>query len=225
MARSESGAFSEAGAAPASPSEPQSFWEWVNLLPRQLLLFAAGAGALVSALPPSMLPEPLHAPRTLGIFVVGLVLPLAWRQRAWLRPRLRGIGSAALGLLITLILLNQLYVKPVVYRSVEDGVARADTVWFITGSAVVDPALAGMTAEDLIRHAGGGWDEFRVLWGSSFVWVALTYTLLYLLVIAGFILCAGGLEPVRREPGTRLNAAAVPAGAGSRKRGANRAGR
>ena len=181
-------------AVPAEHAERRGFWGWLTTLPTHYQLLTGAVAAVTAFLPQTVIPEPLDALRAFGTAVVVVAFLLTWVARTWVRKHVRKIIVATAGLLFVLILVHQVFVKPVRYRTAEGTVTTVETTWFVTGWNVVDPDMAGMTDEDRIRAVSGGWDELHAIWGGSFIVVALTYSLLYLMVINGMILSLGGAD-------------------------------
>lgn len=153
------------------------------------VLMTIGIYLASTALPQSAIPEPLGVLREFSVAIACLAVLLAWELRKWLRTHAAGVLVANLALLVVLILVHLQFVKPVHYRTLENGVlVDTEQVWYITGWAVPDSSLQDLTSDELIRRAGGGWDELRAVWGRSFDVMAFTYSGLFLLAIGGLVL-------------------------------------
>src|SRR3954470_24593924 len=120
-------------AVAAEQSERRGFWGWLTTLPTHYQVLTGAVAAVTAFLPQSVIPEPLHALRAFGTAVVVLAFLLTWVARSWVRKHVRKIIVTTGGLLFVLILVHQVFVKPVRYRTTAGIVTTVDTIWFFTG--------------------------------------------------------------------------------------------
>jgi hypothetical protein len=199
------------GAVDGEQGEP-GIWHWLKALPARYGLLVAASAAVTAFLPQAVIPEPLEALRAFGTAVVVIAFLLTWAVRTWVRKHRRRIIGVTGALLVVLVLVHQVFVKPVRYRTETAASTTVDVIWVITGWRVADAELADMTAEDRVRTVGHGWDELRAIWGGSFVFMALAYSLLYLMVLNGLILSLGGTDFAQPRPRARRKSAGEAAG-------------
>lgn len=173
-----------------------TIWDWARSFPLRLQTFTAVAtvAAAIIYLPQPFIPEPLSLLRDAGPGFVLLAIFFTWGLRGRLSRNLPAVVFATTIVLTALILVHLVFVKPVHYRTTVGDKVDIQTVWFITGWRVADPALANMTAEDQIRIAGSGPDELRAIWGSTYTTMAGVYAVLYVLAINGLVFSIGGTD-------------------------------
>jgi uncharacterized protein YjeT (DUF2065 family) len=200
------------GAVDGEKTEPGGIWHWLKALPARYGLLVAASAAVTAFLPQAVIPEPLDALRVFGTVIIVIGFLLTWAARTWIRKHLRRVIGATAGMLVTLVLVHQLFVKAVRYRTETAAGTTVENVWVITGWRVADPELADMTAEDRVRTVGYRWDELRAVWGGSFVFMAIAYSLLYLMVVNGLILSLGGTDFAQPRPRARRKSASEAAG-------------
>jgi hypothetical protein len=180
---------------------PSPFERWLKTIPIVLTVLAAGANVVAGKLlPQSVIPQPLDVLRNLGVLIAMAALLLTWLFRDGLRKHIKYVFGTTALLMVLLIALYTARVTPVYYTTTEGTQVREDTVLFITGWKVTDPALEGLTPEDLIRRAGDGWSELHAVWGVTFNAAAYTYIVLYILVMIGIVLTVSGIDFEKPQP-------------------------
>jgi MFS superfamily sulfate permease-like transporter len=172
-----------------------SFTQWLQRIPRTYELLCAAAAAVLGLFAPDILiPEPLSSYRSLASLMVVVAFVLTWAWRDWLRLHLRKVVTTTAVIFVVFAVLRILFVRPVHYEE-----SPPETKYFLIGTRVVDEDLVGASDEDVIKWNGGSWSDLRQAWGTSFVVVALAYSVSYLLLVQGLILSVGGSNIVRRE--------------------------
>jgi hypothetical protein len=181
-------------ASPSGQSEPNTpattgpkIKQWLESIPVVYIALNAAIGVVVPLFAPErFLPEPLGYLRQIPPIVVAIGFLMTWTTRQSLRKHLPKITVVmCLGLVFWVVLLVLFVRGPIngngdyvlVGYSHEHWVAKAYPAW---------------TDETIIRDNGWAWGDLQEVFGTSFVIVALSYTLSYVLLLLGVVASLGG---------------------------------
>jgi hypothetical protein len=173
--------------APTKGAAPKEFLDWLRQAPVTFPLITAAVAATMGLFAPeALLPEPLQPFRSVVTLIVALAFLSTWTWRKWLLRRQKAVLTATAVILVLLSTQRLLFVRPVQFTS-----PPPETKYFLIGTSLADPGLAGMTDEDIIKTVGQTWSDLRAAWGTSFVVVAVSYALTYVLLVNGVIMSVG----------------------------------
>ena len=191
--------------APAESTPARApFIEWLKGVPNDFKLLAAAAAAVSGLLAPErLIPVPLSDFKWIPSLLVVLGLVLLWSWQQTVRRHRRALTVVTLVLFIVMIALNLRYVRAVDYQ------APRDTVQFLIGERILDPALCGATPAVVIQQCGGDWEALQMAWGSSFVTVLVVYALSYVLFVLALLFSLGSVM-LERSPARRRRVRAAP---------------
>jgi len=168
-------------------SDEMSFTEWLKQVPTTYELLTAAIAAAVGLLAPErFIPQPLAAYKFVPTLTVLIAFVLTWVWRKELREHLRAVVTGTFLLFLVLLILNIRYVRPVEYQN------PPQTITYLIGETIVDPTICGTDPVAIIKQCGGGFDDLAAVWGGSFMMVAISYALTYVLFITGLVLSIGG---------------------------------
>jgi hypothetical protein len=161
--------------------------QWLEGIPAVYIALNAAIGVVVPLFAPErFLPEPLGYLRQIPPIVVVIGFLMTWTTRQSLRKNLPKITvMMCLGLVFWVVLLVLFVRGPINGTGDYVMVGYSHEHW-------VDKAYPAWVDEAIIRDNGWAWGDLQEVFGRSFVIVALSYTLSYVLLLLGVVASLGG---------------------------------
>jgi hypothetical protein len=181
---------------PQNPPEPTPLLDWLRRSPVVWTLLGTAAATVLEVVRPTIfIPEPLSSYREFLLLTVVFALVASWLLQQKIQKR-RKLALLLGGVcLLVLVFIRVFFVIQVSYRTAENPA----TMYFLVGTEVIDPDVEGLSDEDVIKYQGSTWSDLKQSWGTSFVIVAVIYTLASLIFLQALVFLVTSISTGKRR--------------------------
>jgi hypothetical protein len=179
-------------------TDTRTFGEWLRDVPSLYAALTAAVVAVMGLLSPNrFFPAPIADFNFIPSLVVVMAIIQAWVWRVELQRNIKWVVTLTFVFGLLLFGLNVGYVRAVDYYEYPP-----ETISYLTGGAVTNPAACGADYNVVITQCGGDWAALSKAWGSRFYVVTAAYVLTYVFFVVGLILSISSSGIVGRERST-----------------------